>query len=114
METGYFTAKGDNCYNVLNDFIASEYGFIFKKQLQNGVLYCSEDYSLSANSNLMIVITVERIADNETLIEIIAGGGGRGMFNINVGNEDRRIANIYKRVIEFCNDLDYEISHLKS
>ncbi len=115
MQTGYFVISGKNCFEPVNTYIKEDYKVDYEKPLLDGMLYGAEDYSFLTNSNLMVVITVEKVdnSNDECEIEIIAGGGGSGIFSITAGTEERRVVKFYNKIVDFCNTNGYEISKLE-
>jgi len=114
MQTGYFVIAGENCFDQVNNYIKQEYKVEYEKPLHKGILYCTEEFSMLANNELLIVITVEKVddKDDECEIEIIAGGGGSGIFAATWGNEERRVSKFYNRMLDFCNSAGFKISAL--
>ncbi|HWB26660.1 MAG TPA: hypothetical protein VG738_14345 [Chitinophagaceae bacterium] len=114
MQIGYFVISGNNCFEPACSFIKYEYKIQYEKPLHSGILYCTEQFSVAANNDLLLVITVERVEDrdNEIQLEIIAGGGGSGMFNVTWGNEERRVHKFYNNMAGFCESAGYDISAL--
>jgi hypothetical protein len=114
MQTGYFVIAGENCFEKICNFINYEYKVQYEKKLADGVLYCTEQFSMMANNDLLIVITVEKVENknNECELEIIAGGGASGLFATTWGNEERRVHKFYNNMTGFCESMGYTISAL--
>jgi hypothetical protein len=100
MQLGYFYVKGNNCFDLVRELITKEFKEPYIKTIPDGNIYFVEDYSFLANSDLMIVISVEKAHNSNDAceIEVIAGGGGEGVFSINMGNEERRVDKIYQHL----------------
>jgi hypothetical protein len=114
MQTGRFSVKGENCKDRLIDFMQEAFSNYYRSDILQGAIFFVEDYSAMTNSDLMFCVKLESLplqADT-CEVEIICGGGGDGLFSIALGNESRRVNSIYKRMAEYCSQLDYLVSDL--
>jgi len=114
IEVGCFYIKGANCFTTVTSQIGNEFKFLYQKKLPEGMLYFLEDYSMMTSSDLMVVISIlkQNNSDDFCEVEIVAGGGGEGIFTLNFGNEDRRINKLYKKINKLCESHNYKISEI--
>jgi hypothetical protein len=114
VEVGCFYIKGSDCFAVITSQIEREFKSLYKKSLADGTLYFLEDYSLLANSDLMIVISILKQNNSRDFceVEIVAGGGGTGIFSVKFGSEDRRVNDVYKKMSKICGSANFEISKI--
>jgi hypothetical protein len=114
MEVGCFYIKGENCFTVITSQIEKEFKCLYQKKLTDGIIYFLEDYSIMTRSDLMVVISIlkQNNSDDFCEVEVVAGGGGEGIFILNFGNEDRRINKLYKKINKLCESLNYKISEI--
>lgn len=114
MEAGCFYIKGENCFTVITSQTEKEFKCLYQKKLADGILYLVEDYSMLTSSDLLIVISILKQNNNDDFceVEVVAGGGGEGIFTLDFGNEDRRINKVYKKINKLCESLNYKISEI--
>jgi len=112
MQIGNFTIIGENCFDATNSWVKKSFEVGHEKASPNFCSYYVEDYSMLTNSNLLMVITVEKIdtAINKCLVEMIAGGGAGGLLAVTWGNEKKRVAKFYKRLNEFCHAAGFNLA----
>jgi hypothetical protein len=112
MQVGYFTVEGENCFNRIKEYLQQEYRNGYSVSIPEGFLVFTENYSLMTSSDLMISIRLQQVRQSNDAceIEVVAGGGGQGIFHFRFGNEGRRVDKISNRIAKFCFSLNYKIS----
>ena len=113
MKIGRYTVEGKSCCSEISNFLETGLKPEYKSNTSGGVLFFIEDYSLVNNSNLMIVVSVQKInnIEDHCVVEIVAGGGGEGLFAFTFGNEKRRVNKKTDLLYDFCEQKKYKISH---
>ena len=104
MKVGRYFIEGKNCRFALIDFLDRELNADYRSSVNDGAIFFTEYFSMINSSDLMVVINVQP-ADGTTdrcVAEIVAGGGGKGVFHITFGNERRRLNGASDLIYEFC------------
>jgi len=116
MQVGYFTVKGNNCFDELISFVRREFKYGYQSEFNGGVLFYIEDYSMANVSDVLVVIRIQKVksSDSACEVEIVAGGGADGYLAMTFGNEGRKIDRSYKKLSNFCSDMLFEHSELVS
>jgi hypothetical protein len=112
MKVGRFTIQGEDCCFEIINFIETELKIDYKSSITDGNIFFTEDFSIMNSSDLMIVISVQKInnSENQCAIEIVAGGGGEGLFSFTFGNEKRRLNKASDLIYGFCQRNKFKIS----
>lgn len=112
MQVGYFTVAGENCFERIKQYLQQEYKKGYAVSIPEGFLVFAENFSLATTSDLMVAIRVQQIkkSNDACEVEVVAGGGGIGLFSVRFGNEGRRVDKISNRIAEFCLNSNYKVS----
>lgn len=73
------------------------------------MFFLGQNYSFGTDSDLATIIFLKCEKLNYTL-EIIASGGGEGIFGFTGGNEKRKINSIKNKIENFCEEKNFEFN----
>lgn len=90
-------------------FLESSLDINHKTAFADGCVLFSEKFYFRINSTQLNVITIRKGQTGLLCVEVMAGGGGTGVFNINLGAERKFIKTIDKLLEAYC-----EERHLQS
>ena len=115
MKTGYFIVEGKECYYEIIEMLEEEIKCKLVRKIAGGALFFIEELSLINTSDLLIVLRVQKLGNEDSCeIEIVAGGGGEGLFSFTFGNEKRRVNRMLKVIAHFCNVRHFRMTEPKS
>ncbi|KAB3527599.1 hypothetical protein [Alkaliphilus serpentinus] len=75
----------------------------------NVYVYYSEKYYLRNDSNLLSSFIIKLQGDNICIIDIIAGGGGTGLFGFTLGAETSRVNEVIRYFEAICKEKGWSI-----
>jgi hypothetical protein len=115
MKTGYLAIHGPDCFFEIIDMLELEIKVSYKTGIIDGILLFIEDYSVLTRSELMTVTRIQKLdgSTDKCEVEVVSGGGGRGVFSFTFGNENRRVNKIVDLVYQLSVANNFKVSMME-
>jgi hypothetical protein len=110
MDSKRLIVKGNNVSKIL-ELLSNDIRHYDLQPAEDIYVFMSEKYYFRNNSQLMTCVILKIEDQNNCIIDIVAGGGGQGLFNSSWGAETSRIEEIADEIKDICVDKGWKIDY---